>query len=83
MLQIMMKINGGSVKYFYIVRWSAFIAFVLYCLFPFEALSQPFIKGTYTAKKEFCSSSFLFLPGGLFYYEGGCEERSVYFKGEV
>ena len=39
------------------------------------------INGRYVSKKGMCSSSFLFLPGGLFYYEGGCEDRSFILKG--
>lgn len=42
---------------------------------------QSNVKGTYTTKTENCSASFLFLPGGLFYYEGGCEDRSAILKG--
>jgi hypothetical protein len=57
------------------------LCFILIVFLPGLAFCQSPVKGIYTAKNNFCSASFLFLPGGLFYYEGGCEDRSSILKG--
>lgn len=55
--------------------------FIVGLFFFSDGFSQTDVKGIYATKTDLCSASFLFLPGGLFYFEGGCEDRSSILKG--
>ena len=76
----MMAHTKNIIKYPRSARFYGQILIIALCLFSTVSKSQN-VHGLYIAKNNLCSASLLLLPGGLSYYEGGCEERSTIFKG--